>query len=429
MRPNPIRRSFRLQLVLILSFLSLLTATTAAVGLSGLTTLRDVAYTSASDIRLSHLATDVALQALLCRRYEKDFFLTAGDPDRQQASVQQWHMASIALREAIKAFEQAAVTEDDRSLARGWREAWRQYVLGFGQVEIAISDGRIQSPSDAVATFEPFQGDIQTLTDQAVATARARSESAETASAGLVQTSNQTSWQVLVVAALVLAISAASSLLFPAWLTRPVTALHATMERLRQGDLAARVGLSRQDELGALAHGFDALAGTIERNTATLQEQYTGAAAARAAAEEAHARIAEQIALIAEQRSVINELSVPILPLTDSTLVMPLVGALDSTRVQQTLDRALHAIERARATRLIVDVTGVPVIDTLVAGGIIQLVHAAQLLGCRLVLVGIRPEVAQSLVSLGVELRGIATAATLQDGVAYALNQVARRGA
>jgi rsbT co-antagonist protein RsbR len=116
-------------------------------------------------------------------------------------------------------------------------------------------------------------------------------------------------------------------------------------------------------------------------------------------------------------------MSVPILPLNDSTLVLPLVGALDSTRMQQAQERALQAIENASARYLLLDITGVPLVDTLVAQGLLQIVQTASLLGCAVVLVGIRPEVAQAVVGLGLDLRRVATQGTLQSGIAYTLRR------
>jgi rsbT co-antagonist protein RsbR len=129
------------------------------------------------------------------------------------------------------------------------------------------------------------------------------------------------------------------------------------------------------------------------------------------------ARAAEQARLLAEneqQRQVIRELSVPVLPVRTTTLVMPLIGALDTARLADMQRQALAQIEHTGARELLIDVTGVPVIDTQVAKGVIQLVEAARLMGTHVTLVGIRPEVAQTLVTLGIDLRGIRTFSTLQ---------------
>ncbi len=111
---------------------------------------------------------------------------------------------------------------------------------------------------------------------------------------------------------------------------------HVTQAALRmaEGTRTIRCTLPpAQDEVGHLARAFNTMAAIIEQYTADLQTHYADADAARCAAETAHAQIAEQLALIDAQHSVIREMSVPILPLTSSTLVMPLVGALDSTRL------------------------------------------------------------------------------------------------
>jgi rsbT co-antagonist protein RsbR len=132
----------------------------------------------------------------------------------------------------------------------------------------------------------------------------------------------------------------------------------------------------------------------------------------RAAAQE------QLLAELAEQRAVVSELSVPVLPISATTLVMPLVGTLDSARLADVQERALHAVETQKARYLLLDITGVPVVDTQVAQGLVQVVRATRLLGAQVVLVGVRPEVAQAVVSLGVALEEIITRATLQDGIA-----------
>lgn len=421
------RLGLQQRLALSLGLLSLLVAVIAAVALWGLNQLRVSARDAATNSQISRLASDVALQALLCRRYEKDFFLTSGDLEAQDEPLQLWHQASINLRGAIKAFEDAAATEADQQLALAWRDLWRKYVQGFGEVEIAINQGVIKSPQDALNTFEPFQQDIRTMTDQAVQVAQEKNVSAQATSQQLDLSGARTIWQVMVIAVLVLIASVAWSLLFPTWLMRPITVLREAARRLAGGDLTARVALRRGDELGVLADSFDHMATIIQANTADLKAQYADANTARSVAEAAHAKIAEQLELIEEQREVISEMSVPILPLTDSTLVLPLVGALDTGRLLLSQERVLHAIQHTSARHLILDITGVPVVDTQVAHGLLQIVKAARLLGCEVVLVGIRPEVAQTVVGLGVDLSSITTRGTLQSGIMYTLQREPHR--
>jgi rsbT co-antagonist protein RsbR len=120
---------------------------------------------------------------------------------------------------------------------------------------------------------------------------------------------------------------------------------------------------------------------------------------------------------IRSQRDAIREMSVPILPVAQGTLVLPLVGSLDSERLNDLQNQALEALERTKAHTLLLDITGVPVVDTYVARGILRTVQAARLLGADAVLIGVRPEVAQALVTLGVELGDVRTAADLENAL------------
>ena len=96
---------------------------------------------------------------------------------------------------------------------------------------------------------------------------------------------------------------------------------------------------------------------------------------------------------------------------------MPLIGALDSARLQLVQEQALRSIERTSAQRLVLDITGVPLVDSQVAQGLLAVVQAARLLGAEAVLVGVRPEVAQTMVGLGVALPGLRAYADLQTAV------------
>lgn len=130
--------------------------------------------------------------------------------------------------------------------------------------------------------------------------------------------------------------------------------------------------------------------------------------------------------VIATQQAMLRELSTPIIPLADDVIVMPLVGGIDSTRAQQVLETLLEGVAAHHASIVILDITGVPIVDTHVADALIRTAQAAKLLGTQLVLTGIRPEVAQTIVGLALDFRNIITQATLQSGIAFALAQRGR---
>ncbi|NWG18722.1 MAG: STAS domain-containing protein [Chloroflexi bacterium] len=135
-------------------------------------------------------------------------------------------------------------------------------------------------------------------------------------------------------------------------------------------------------------------------------------------ANEERLRLQEQV--ITMQAQILAEVSTPLIPLNDKVLLMPLVGAFDSQRTQLTVERLLHGVAERRATVVILDITGVPIVDTHVASALMQAAQAVRLLGAQVVLTGIRPEVAQTLVGMGVSLQGIASRGTLQSGIEYA---------
>jgi rsbT co-antagonist protein RsbR len=127
--------------------------------------------------------------------------------------------------------------------------------------------------------------------------------------------------------------------------------------------------------------------------------------------------------LIRSQAETLQELSTPMLAIRDGVVVMPLVGAIDSRRAQQIMASVLEGVGTYRATTAIIDITGVSVVDTQVANALVRAAQAVKLLGAQAVLTGIRPEVAQTLVQLGVDLSSIITRGTLQAGIAYAIEQ------
>jgi ABC-type sugar transport system substrate-binding protein/anti-anti-sigma regulatory factor len=132
---------------------------------------------------------------------------------------------------------------------------------------------------------------------------------------------------------------------------------------------------------------------------------------------EALARAQDQV--IAAQQAALAELSTPLIPLSDEVLVMPLIGAVDSRRAQQVMETLLVGISEQGARTVILDITGVLVVDTQVADSLLRAAQAVKLVGGQVILTGIRPEVAQTLVGLGADLSGITTLATLKRGIAF----------
>lgn len=121
------------------------------------------------------------------------------------------------------------------------------------------------------------------------------------------------------------------------------------------------------------------------------------------------------------QKIALQELSASLIPVFDKISVMPLVGTIDTERAKLIMENLLEGVVSQRAEVVLLDITGVPVVDTMVAHHIIQAADAVRLVGAKCMLVGIRPEIAQTIVALGINLHEFTTKSTLQKGMQSAL--------
>ncbi len=137
-------------------------------------------------------------------------------------------------------------------------------------------------------------------------------------------------------------------------------------------------------------------------------------------------RLQMQEEIIAAQERALRELSTPLVPISDRAVALPLVGSIDQRRAGMIIETLLEGVAHRGAEIVIIDITGVATVDTFIADALIRAARAVRLLGAQVVLTGISPEVAQTLVSLGADLRVFTTRATLQDGIALAMNGITR---
>jgi rsbT co-antagonist protein RsbR len=129
-------------------------------------------------------------------------------------------------------------------------------------------------------------------------------------------------------------------------------------------------------------------------------------------------------AVISRQQEELLELSTPVIKLWEGVLALPLIGTLDSARTQVVMESLLESIVRLNSKIAIIDITGVPTVDTVVAQHLLKTVTAARLMGADCIVSGVRPQIAQTIVHLGINLMDITTKATLSDAFALALQRL-----
>lgn len=130
--------------------------------------------------------------------------------------------------------------------------------------------------------------------------------------------------------------------------------------------------------------------------------------------------------IVSLQRVALQELSAPLIPVMDRITVMPLIGTIDTERAKLIMENLLEGVIKHNSEVVLIDITGVPVVDTMVAHHIIQAAEAVRLIGSTCILVGIRPEIAQTIVNLGIDLGKFPTKSSLKKGFTKALEITGR---
>ncbi|MBU8895628.1 STAS domain-containing protein [Corallococcus sp. M34] len=185
---------------------------------------------------------------------------------------------------------------------------------------------------------------------------------------------------------------------------------------------AARTTLSiqEQDEFAALEETLNVF---VRELSATRRENED----ALARLEAGHRELQEKLTTIEQQRLAIRDLSTPIIELWDDIVTLPIVGVVDTQRSVEMTERLLHRIVQTKARCVIIDITGVEVVDTMTANHFIKMVNAARLLGAYCVVTGISPLIAQTLVQIGVDLREVRTLSSLKEGLRDCFRHLSER--
>ncbi|MCF8373503.1 MAG: STAS domain-containing protein [Bacteroidales bacterium] len=182
------------------------------------------------------------------------------------------------------------------------------------------------------------------------------------------------------------------------------------------GDMDARIETEIEDDLSGIEAAIDLL---IDDLTDELRQREKMQKELETKLKE----IQEQQRTIVQQQEDLLELSSPVSKVWDNILILPVIGTLDSQRTQIMMENLLQKIVDTGCTISILDITGVPTVDTQVANHLLKTVTSARLLGAECIISGISPAIAQTIVHLGIDLSTIRTKATLQDAMIYAMKQ------
>lgn len=182
------------------------------------------------------------------------------------------------------------------------------------------------------------------------------------------------------------------------------------------GDMDARINSETEDDLSGIEAAIDLLIDDLTDELIQRERM-------QKEVEDKLSKIQEQQKTIFQQQADLMELSSPVSKVWDNVLILPVIGTLDSQRTQIMMENLLEKIVETGCTISILDITGVPTVDTQVANHLLKTVTSARLLGAECIISGISPAIAQTIVHLGIDLSSIRTKATLQDAMIFAMKQ------
>ncbi|OYT15251.1 MAG: hypothetical protein B7C24_14015 [Bacteroidetes bacterium 4572_77] len=192
--------------------------------------------------------------------------------------------------------------------------------------------------------------------------------------------------------------------------------IEEVLSSVAAGDLEIRLNVEIEDDLTGIEEAINILIDDLTyelKQSKNMQQDL----------QQKLQKIQEQQKTIVQQQEDLLELSSPVSKVWDNILILPVIGTLDSQRTQVMMENLLEKIVATGCTQTIMDITGVPTVDTQVANHLLKTVTSARLLGAECIISGISPAIAQTIVHLGIDLSAIKTKATLQDAMIYAMKQ------
>jgi len=342
-----------------------------------------------------------AQNALWQLRYGFPQYLVLGPEDRAKivADEAMWYRI---IGENMQAYARGGRTPEEQAALQEWQAVYTKYVQARPRWFQLISEGKTEEAAawraqtttpygrDTVAAFERL------IALQRTAATQKRAEATLTAAATINLLLG------VLGGALLLGLGLAIGL--PRGIARSLGAITQVARAVTGGNLDAMAPVTSHDELGLLATAFNQM-------TVNLRQRI-------AAEQTAHAeRLRLQQEIIRGQEANLRELSTPLIPLTPQVLLLPLIGSIDSPRAAHILQTLLDGVARHHAHTVLLDLSGVRVVDAEVAQALVQTAQAVRLLGAQVALVGIRAEVAQEIIASRVAIGELPIYATLETAI------------
>lgn len=331
-------------------------------------------------------------------------------------------MAQLAVLEKRPDPFDTKLTSQHIQLQQRREDIYNRLDPALQQLIQAVESNNQLEINRALTTLNLCKGDIEQLEEDA---AELADRSTSAATAVLTSRSHQSLTSASIVLGLVVIIIPLLTLLMRYRVAAPLNSLAKATMAIAAGQRDLRLKVTSHDELGLLQRSFNQMIERLSRAQAAVvaeQQALEERVAERTAKlQETLAELQSSMAEREQLVEAIRTISSPVLPVRDDILVMPLIGLIDSERADVLVKSMLDAIEQYHARTLIIDMTGIPVVDTHVAQTLLQATQACRLLGASVMLVGLRPELAQTIVGLGINLEDIEIQSNLQKGIEHAM--------
>ena len=232
-------------------------------------------------------------------------------------------------------------------------------------------------------------------------------------------------WEMIGISALLIGVALVVLWFLAGRIAKPIKEITAVAQAVAGGNLEIEASVESADETGVLAGDFNLMIARLRDMLHSEEERAAELAreiAERVLAEQERERLQQEI--IQAQNQAIQELSTPIIPVMDRIIILPLIGSIDSARAQDITRSLLAGIREHHARVVILDITGVPIVDSGVAGYLDKTIQAARLKGARTIVTGISDAVAEAIVDLGIDWSGLDTLSDLQTGLVVALRSL-----